>query len=80
MRPTGSFKLVVRQGDQVVEEYDRLNTGRGKANVATAVNAASKLIKIEETATGASVEAPGAGLHASACSRRRRPRRSRRRG
>ena len=47
------FKLVVRQGDQVLEEYDRLNTGRGKANVATAVNAASKVIRIEETATGA---------------------------
>src|SRR5690349_19277125 len=31
----GLFKLTVRQGDQVVEEFDRLNTGRGKANVAT---------------------------------------------
>ena len=51
--PEGLFKLVVRQGDQVLEEYDRLNTGRGKANVATAVNAASKVIRIEETATGA---------------------------
>jgi phage tail sheath protein FI len=59
--PEGSFKLVVRQGDQVLEEYDRLTTGRGKANVATAVNAASKLIRIEETATGAAVEAPGIG-------------------
>ena len=47
------FKLVVRQGDQVLEEFDRLNTGRGKANVATAVNATSKVIRIEETATGA---------------------------
>src|SRR6478735_7218111 len=44
----GLFKLVVRQGDQVLEEYDRLNTGRGKANVATAVNATSKVIPIEE--------------------------------
>ena len=57
----GLFKLVVRQGDQVLEEYDRLNTGRGKANVATAVNAASKVIRIEETATGQSIEAPVAG-------------------
>jgi len=57
----GLFKLVVRQGDQVLEEYDRLNTGRGKANVATAVNATSKVIRIEETATGQSVEAPAPG-------------------
>ena len=65
--PRALFKLVVRQGDQVVEEYDRLNTGRGKANVATAVNAASKLIRIEETATGAAVEAPEHRRRASTC-------------
>jgi uncharacterized protein len=58
--PDGSFKLIVRRGEQV-EEYDRLTTGRGKSNVATSVNAVSKLIKIEETATGASVEAPSLG-------------------
>jgi len=63
--PEGTFKLVVRQGDQVLEEFDRLNTGRGKANVATAVNATSKLIKIEETASGAAVEAPGLGASIS---------------
>ena len=61
----GLFKLVVRQGDQVLEEFDRLNTGRGKANVATAVNATSKVIRIEETATGAAVEAPSAGASVS---------------
>src|SRR6476469_9887749 len=59
------IKLVVRQGDQVTEEYDRLNTGRGKANVATAVNAASKVIRIEETATGSAVEAPSLGSSVS---------------
>jgi uncharacterized protein len=63
--PDGSFKLIVRPGDQVVAEYDRLSTGRGKSNVATAVNAASKLIKIEETATGASVVAPALGTTVS---------------
>ncbi|MET0967336.1 MAG: phage tail sheath subtilisin-like domain-containing protein, partial [Nakamurella sp.] len=57
----GLFKLVVRQGDQVLEEHDRLNTGRGKANVATAVNATSKVIRIEETATGAAIETPSIG-------------------
>src|SRR3712207_2116993 len=44
------FKLVVRRNGEVTEEYDRATTGRGKTNVATMVNAASKLIKIEETA------------------------------
>ena len=63
--PEGSFKLVVRQGDQVLEEYDRLTVGRGKANVATAVNAASKVIRIEETATGAAIEAPSLGASVS---------------
>ncbi len=71
--PDGPFKLVVRQGDQVLEEYDRLNTGRGKANVATAVNAASKLIKIEETATGAVDRGTQPRAPASACSPRRPP-------
>ena len=39
------FKLVVKQGGQVVEEFDRATAGRGKQNVATMVNAASKLIQ-----------------------------------
>ncbi|MBA3340121.1 MAG: phage tail sheath family protein [Geodermatophilaceae bacterium] len=54
------FKLVVTKGGQIVEEFDRLNTGRGKQNVATLVNAESKLIKIEETGTGA-LERPTVG-------------------
>ena len=36
------FKLVVKRGGQVVEEFDRLTTNRGKQNVATIVNAESK--------------------------------------
>lgn len=59
--PDGSFKLTVRRGDQVVEEYDRLNTGRGKANVATAVNATSTTIRIEDTVSTANSEAPAVG-------------------
>ena len=46
--PEGSFKLLVKRGDEVLEEHDKLVTGRGRQNVMTAVNAASKLIKIEE--------------------------------
>lgn len=57
--PEGSFKILVRQGDQVVEEFDKLVTGRGKQNVMTAVNAASKMIRIEEA--GGTLVAPSAG-------------------
>jgi len=59
--PDGSFRLVVRRGDQTVEEFDRLTTGRGKANVATAVNATSTTIRIEETTSAAAAEAPPVG-------------------
>ncbi len=59
--PEGTFKVVVRQGDQVLEEFDRLNTGRGRQNVATLINAASKLVKVEEAATGAALVAPTIG-------------------
>jgi phage tail sheath protein FI len=59
------FKLVVRRNGEVTEEYDRATTGRGKTNVATMVNAASKLIKIEETATGGQLEKPAPGTTAT---------------
>jgi phage tail sheath protein FI len=54
------FKLVVKQRGQQVEEYDRVTLSRGKTNVATVVNAASKLIKIEEVARAA-LEKPAYG-------------------
>jgi len=54
------FKVVVKQGGQVVEEFDRATVNRGKQNVATMVNAASKLIRIEDTGTGA-LEKPEPG-------------------
>ena len=44
------FKLLIKQGGQVAEEFDRATLGRGKQNVATMVNAASKLIRIDEDA------------------------------
>jgi phage tail sheath protein FI len=46
--PDGSFKIVVRQGPDVKEEFDHLTTGRGRQNVVTVVNQQSKLIRIEE--------------------------------
>jgi phage tail sheath protein FI len=43
----GNFRLEVRRGDEVVENYDNLTVRRGKQNVATVVNNASRLITIE---------------------------------
>lgn len=50
--PAGSaddvFALRVLRDGTVVESYDEVSTKKGKTNVATVVNAASKLIHIEE--------------------------------
>jgi uncharacterized protein len=56
--PEGSFKLVVKRGNKVEETYDPVTTARGKDNVVTVVNERSKLIKLEETATGAALAKP----------------------
>jgi len=53
--PEDAFKLVVKRGNDVVEEYDNATTKKGRQNLATMVNAASKLIKIVEV-TGAGLE------------------------
>ena len=42
-----TYKLVVTAGDQT-EEHEGLTLKKGRANIATKVNAASKLIKIED--------------------------------
>ncbi|MGH2719269.1 MAG: phage tail sheath family protein, partial [Actinomycetota bacterium] len=55
------FRLVVRQDGQQVEEFDKVTTKRGKQNVATLVNAQSKLIRIEETGPAGSLEKPAVG-------------------
>lgn len=60
--PEPSYRFVVTAG-QAREEFEGLTTKRGRTNIATKVNASSKLIRIEET--GASlpdaqrVPAPG---------------------
>lgn len=54
------FKLVVKQAGQVVEEFDRAVTGRGRQNVATMVNTSSKVIRLEEVGSG-TVDKPAAG-------------------
>jgi uncharacterized protein len=60
------FKLLIKQAGQVVEEFDRATLARGKQNVATMVNAASKLIRIEEApASSAVAERPSTGSSVS---------------
>jgi len=46
------FKVVVKRNGEQVEEFDRASFAKGKQNVVTMVNAASKLINVEETAPG----------------------------
>jgi len=61
-----TYKLVVDAGPAGKEEYEGLTLKKGRNNLATKVNSASKLIKIEET--GASLpeaqRAPAAGSYA----------------
>ncbi|MGH4021589.1 MAG: phage tail sheath family protein [Pseudonocardiaceae bacterium] len=56
--PEGSFKLVVKRGNKVEETFDPVTTARGKDNVVTVVAERSKLIRIEETTTGAALAKP----------------------
>lgn len=48
--PTGpeDFKITVKRGATAEEVFDNVSTKRGKTNVATVVNAQSKLIKVSE--------------------------------
>lgn len=47
-----TFKVVVMRGSTVEETFDNVSTKKGKNNVATMVNAQSKLILVEEAKTG----------------------------
>jgi uncharacterized protein len=47
------FKVLVKRSGQVVEEFDRASFAKGKQNVVQMVNAASKVVQVEDTATGA---------------------------
>jgi phage tail sheath protein FI len=62
----GTYKLVVDAGSAGHEEFEGLTLKKGRNNLATKVNSASKLIKIEET--GASLpeaqRAPAPGTYA----------------
>ena len=52
------FKLLVKRGGQVVEEFDRATVGRGRQNLAAMVRDSSKLIGIE---TAGAAEKPDVG-------------------
>jgi uncharacterized protein len=59
------FKLLVKRGSQVLEEYDRaVASGRGKQALIPMVNAASKLISIEEV-RGTTLDKPDVGESAT---------------
>ncbi len=46
------FRVLVKRSGEVVEDFDRASFAKGKQNVVTMVNAASKLINLEEVSTG----------------------------
>ncbi|GAB89348.1 phage tail sheath family protein [Gordonia rhizosphera] len=45
--PEGSVKVIVKRGEEVVEQHTGVISGRGQTNVKTVVNNESKLIKLE---------------------------------
>ena len=55
------FKLIIRREGQPVEEYDKASAKKGRQNVVTMVNAASKLIRLEEATAGGPVDKPAKG-------------------
>lgn len=59
--PDDMFKILVKQGGEVKEEFDQLTTAKGKQNIATIVNANSTLIRVAEDSGTAAVERPNTG-------------------
>ncbi len=53
--PDDEFKLVVLVDGKATETYDNVTTKPGDNNVATKVNAASKIINLEETSQGSAL-------------------------
>ncbi|GAA2724051.1 phage tail sheath family protein [Cellulomonas aerilata] len=56
--PEDHFKLVVHVDGKVAETFDHVSTKRGPDNVATKVNAESKVVTIEEAASGSALMKP----------------------
>jgi len=55
------FRLLVKRGNDVVEDFDRATVTRGRQNVLTMVNNASKVIRIEEVPGTGALERPASG-------------------
>jgi uncharacterized protein len=59
--PEDVFKLTIRRGGKVEEEFDNLTTKKGRQNAATVVNAQSKLIRLEEATEAGPLQRPSPG-------------------
>ncbi|CAM3776265.1 phage tail sheath subtilisin-like domain-containing protein [Occultella aeris] len=62
--PDDQFKLVINVEGKETETFDNVTTKRGADNVATKVNQHSKLITIEEVASGSALAKPDKGTAA----------------
>ena len=58
-----TYKLVVDAGTDGAEEYEGLTLKKGRQNLATKVNSASKFLKITETARAARTRGPATGTY-----------------
>ena len=56
--PEDQFKLVIHVDGKPVETFDHVTTKRGNDNVATKVNAESKILTIEEAVSGSALMKP----------------------
>jgi phage tail sheath protein FI len=59
--PEGSFKLIVRDGEQTIEEHDPVTIAKGRNNVISVVKTRSKVITLEEAEARGEIEAPPRG-------------------
>lgn len=59
--PEDHFKLVVHADGKVTETFDHVTTKRGPENVATKVNAESKVVTLEEVLAGSALMKPDKG-------------------
>lgn len=60
-QPDDVFKLIVKRGENVVEEFDGLVTRRGRQNAVTVVNSQSQQIRLEEATTAGGLQRPDPG-------------------
>jgi phage tail sheath protein FI len=59
--PEDAFRLIVKKNNRQSEDFDQVTVTPGPSNVVTKVNEHSKLIRIEEAATGGALAVPPKG-------------------